>query len=345
MDNQEVYSVLTRLFSHDVSAEEKVALESELNRNKDHQALYNMFREIMSQATLPETETPPPVDQCWQDLLSRLENPAMVAPRTPRTTGSSNRLNFMQRLAMHFDRRRPGLVGFAMAIVVILAAWLLQPLFLSQSIIATTENNTTKTIKLSDGSEVILNGASSLTYPNSFEDDQRTVLLVGEAFFDVAKDANRPFLVKTDLATTTVIGTRFNINSRYQRTRVVVHRGQVQVAANHLPEGNPIILNKGQMVSCSLSGMLQSPQEINIDDQPGWLEGKINFYQSPLPEIRAELMRIYNINITLAIEQPGQYSITGSFDKLTAEEIISSICLTLNLDYIIEDGSIKIIDR
>ena len=100
-------------------------------------------------------------------------------------------------------------------------------LYLSQSttginyLTKSTERGQKATITLSDGSTVRLNSESSITYPESFAEEIRELELVGEAFFDIKKDQDRPFIVSSHKIETTVLGTSFNINA-YDSTAVSV---------------------------------------------------------------------------------------------------------------------------
>ena len=88
------------------------------------------------------------------------------------------------------------------------------------------------TIELADGSVVYLNQQASFSYPQTFEPDKREVRLEGEAFFEVAKDAQRPFIINTTHADIRVLGTSFNINTDADQTEVSVTTGKVSVQAS-----------------------------------------------------------------------------------------------------------------
>src|SRR5690606_6204958 len=85
-------------------------------------------------------------------------------------------------------------------------------------------------IKLPDGSTVLLNDDSELSYSLPFDDGPREVTLKGEAFFDIIHDNNKPFIVRTGNISTNVLGTAFNINARNRNVVVTVERGLVQVS-------------------------------------------------------------------------------------------------------------------
>jgi ferric-dicitrate binding protein FerR (iron transport regulator) len=86
-----------------------------------------------------------------------------------------------------------------------------------------------KTIYLSDGSEIVLNSGSSIKYTEDFNDEDRQVELVGEAFFDVERNEDKPFIITTGKLKTRVLGTSFNINSTNSAVYVTVSSGLVQV--------------------------------------------------------------------------------------------------------------------
>lgn len=94
-----------------------------------------------------------------------------------------------------------------------------------------TSSNQQKQCTLSDGTTILLNSCTKVTYPSEFKDSVRVVTLVGEAYFSVASDAAKPFIVKTKDLSVRVLGTQFNISAypSDDRTIATLNRGKIQV--------------------------------------------------------------------------------------------------------------------
>ena len=97
-----------------------------------------------------------------------------------------------------------------------------------------TQNGQKSTIILADGTQIKLNAGSKLKYPEQFGSDQRIVTLYGEAFFEVVRDENRPFIVKSKGLMTKVLGTSFNVKAfDNEHTQVTVRTGRVSVVCGY----------------------------------------------------------------------------------------------------------------
>lgn len=138
---------------------------------------------------------------------------------------------------------------------------------------------------LSDGTKVWLNAASRITYPTSFSEKTRTVSIVGEAYFEVAKNARQPFVVKTPADQIVVLGTSFNVNAypdeRHSKTSLI--EGSVMV--------NNVKMEPGQAYQ---NGKINIT---NIEHDVAWRSGKIIFEDKSVPQIMNEIARWYDLEI------------------------------------------------
>lgn len=162
-----------------------------------------------------------------------------------------------------------------------------------------TTNGETYQIVLSDGTKVWLNAASALQYSaNLGERGMRKVkLLAGEAYFEVAKDKKRPFIVETPTQKVEVLGTQFNINSYADEgaTTTTLAEGSVKVAALDSKLRSTAILRPGEQ-SVLGKGMFKV-QEADLQTALAWKDGKIYFRDAPIQEVLRQVGRWYNIQI------------------------------------------------
>ena len=148
-------------------------------------------------------------------------------------------------------------------------------------------------LTLADGTQVWLNADSRLEFPDRFNGNTREVRLQGEAYFEVKKDAKRPFIVHSDFLTTRVVGTSFNVRARSRRDAVVtLVSGRVQVKAGEVAE----VLTPGHQAS--LAGSKLAVKAVDTYPITQWKEGFFYFDNQSLFSIMQELARWYNVNVS-----------------------------------------------
>jgi len=171
---------------------------------------------------------------------------------------------------------------------------------------AGSKTNTLKTargetyqIRLPDGTLVWINAASSLTYPASFAAlKTRTVTLNGEAYFEVAKDASHPFIVKTAQQHLVVLGTHFNVNSYPDegQTLTTLLEGSVKI-------NEQTLLKPGEQAQLSANGNMRVGKA-NIAEAIGWKNGFFLFEKDDLPTVMRQISRWYDMDVKYEGEVP-----------------------------------------
>lgn len=156
-----------------------------------------------------------------------------------------------------------------------------------------TPAGTTTSLALSDGTEVLLSANSRLEYTKVFSAEKREVTLMGEARFSVAKDAGRPFIVRTEQIQTQVLGTVFDVKA-YPQTLpdVTLYEGKVEVSLNG---ASPRLMQPGEQASISKEGKLQLAKAST--DQGKWAEGEFSFDNRELKSVMQEIGSWYNISV------------------------------------------------
>ena len=148
---------------------------------------------------------------------------------------------------------------------------------------------------LSDGTVVLLNADSKITFPTRFTGNRRTVKLVGEGFFKVSKNKHRPFIVETGNLYTKVLGTEFNLKAYpHSDVNVTLIKGSVVVNA----EGKEVMLKPGENAEYSEDKDI----EVTTVDTEGyiqWKDGYFYFDNVPLIDVVRDLGRWYNVNIEI----------------------------------------------
>ena len=181
-----------------------------------------------------------------------------------------------------------------------------------------------KVILLSDGSKIYLNAGSELSYSKDYDSKSRKVSLNGEAYFDVKKGIN-PFIILTEYAEITVLGTKFNVRSRDDGFEVGVNEGAVKVH-NDLQS---MKLSQGEQIDVNPKYPKKFSSSKTADFYPGWKNNKLICNNISLVKICDELERIYNIKINFQNESQKNISISGiiNLNPNNLEFVLSSISL------------------
>lgn len=147
---------------------------------------------------------------------------------------------------------------------------------------------------LSDGSKVWLDVGSSLTYPVAFTGNERKVSVTGEAYFEVAHDASKPFFVNCGDMNIRVLGTHFNVNAFEDDGRdikVTLLKGKVKVNNKNAKE----VLKPGQQAV--VNDNIQIRDDVDLDEVMGWKNGYFEFNNSSLQNVLSQVSRWYNVAV------------------------------------------------
>jgi len=170
-------------------------------------------------------------------------------------------------------------------------------------------------LKLSDGTKVWLNSGTILRYPEHFASGPRSVIVIGEAYFEVAKMANKPFTVNTADIKVEVLGTSFNVLAYKEdaASSVTLVEGKVVVQNT---EGITIAqLSPGQMATKNKTESNVEIRNVKTAFYASWIDGEIFFDDERLDQIAVKLERWFNVDIVFANEQLKSYRFTGTILK------------------------------
>lgn len=200
-------------------------------------------------------------------------------------------------------------------------------------------------ISLSDGTSVHLNAGTSLRYPIKFlKGYKREVFLDGEAYFDVVKDQQHPFVINTDDLNVEVLGTKFNISSYQEDPQVntVVVSGLVKVYDN--ASKNSDLVTPGRMASWDKLTEHTIVTDTDLDLHVGWIEGKIVFRRITFGAMIKKLERLYDVEITSTNEALNKTVFSATFDLNieSIDQVLSYISKNYPFTYTRNKNSISI---
>ncbi|MEO8413960.1 MAG: FecR family protein [Ginsengibacter sp.] len=156
---------------------------------------------------------------------------------------------------------------------------------------------------LPDGTNVWLNSASSIRYPTEFTTNERRVQITGEAYFEVVKNADKPFVVTVNnLAEIKVLGTHFNVNAYTDEAeiRTTLLEGAIDISKGN----NSTKLAPGQQAQINTSGFIKRVDNADLDEAVAWKNGNFLFNSTALPAILRQAARWYDLEIVYAGKIP-----------------------------------------
>ena len=172
----------------------------------------------------------------------------------------------------------------------------------------------TRTMQLPDGSLVTLNHYSSLSYPEQFKSDTREVELKGEAYFEVSKDKEHPFIVQTAAISIQVLGTHFNVDAYSNNPDIRTTLLSGSVAVNCKKNSDRIILKPNEIaIYNKVEEKLTRKVLENATNETSWRDGELLFDDLPLQEIARELSNSFDIPVHIADTALQNYRITARF--------------------------------
>lgn len=182
-------------------------------------------------------------------------------------------------------------------------------------------------VLMADGSTVVLNSKTTLEYPEYFSRRKREVKLHGEAFFEVAKDAKRPFFVHTDGLSVRVAGTRFNLNTSSPRaTSLYLQQGKVIVREEVSGRARTFEMQPGQLLELNReSGHISVKANADSLNLMGWMHKRYYFKNTPLRDLLAFLERNYGVECHVSDDSLYKYTYTINFYNESIDQILSAM--------------------
>jgi transmembrane sensor len=196
-----------------------------------------------------------------------------------------------------------------------------------------TEKGQRATLRLSDGTEVALGPGSRLELQREFGESAREVHLSGQAFFTVARDPSRPFLVHTRGAVTRVLGTEFDVRAYPDDAgvRIVVAEGEVSLRSAAQTGAAAVVLRGGELGELPAGSAKVLTRTVDPEQYLGWREGRLAFENAPLSRVAREIERWYGVPVRLSDAELGSRRLTASFRDQPVEKIVQIVAASLGL--------------
>jgi len=313
------YGLLGKILSGEAKEEEKAQFNEWLNQSQENQEVYRLYQDFYCNTVV--------VEESQTENRSRHVYLVQKQKRTRRLYWAA-----------------AASVIFIMGVVLMLLAPGSQPDMppqVSSVILKSNPNGQKSRISLPDGSTVWLNAHSSIEYPETFDDSVRFVRISGEAYFDVASDANKPFIVNAGNLKITVLGTSFNISNydEDQISSVTLATGKIKVER----EGRSEILQPGSQVRFNKIDNSLEKREIDIEKIAPWKNGILVFEQEDFQSVARRLERWYDVKIALIGDPSPDWRFTGYFDNESLKNVLEVLSFGKKLNYKIEGKNVELI--
>jgi transmembrane sensor len=310
------WDLLAKYIAGEVSAKEQLEVEEWIAEDKKHLDELSKLTSLLQE--VPKKSFTPDVEAAWQKMQVKMkqDNSDIKEVKT-----SDNSFFLWSRIA--------ALVVFAVGISFLFYSIYVNNIFSTDTVFAS--GNEVIQIDMPDGSVIWLNKNSSITYSNSYGETDRAVSLSGEAFFDVSKDENLPFVITAAGTETRVLGTSFNINSNEQ-VELNVYSGKVLFKPENENDGKGEILTKSKKAVFSAADNSISVSEDNDPNLLSWKTKKLVFKQNTLEYILKTTGSYFGKELIMQGDI-ANCTFTGEFENPDLEEVLDVLSITLNLSF------------
>lgn len=304
--SDEMYSLLAKYFSGQATAEEQLAVKNWTDAAEENKKEFEAAKITWQEAGQAEALTYD-TEGAWQKVKT-------VIDQSP--------VQHKGRVIKMVTKRMVAAVAAAVLLFVAGYWWLNQN---SNKYTTITADTAIKEVVLEDGSHVYLRKDGKLTYPKNFKGNKRNVELNGEAFFDIAKDPQKPFEIKAATTSVTVLGTSFTVNTGNDQVEVVVKTGLVKFASlqdtsqnEKLAPGERAVFKNNKLVKA-----------INTDENyNSWQTGVLTFRNTPMQEVMKTLSSHYSVSFVIKNGDESKIlpsAVTNTFTRQPLEEVIKEI--------------------
>lgn len=321
---------LTRFLRGDATTEEAAEMRRWMAEDPSRQAYLDSLERVWEASAVISDEWD--VERAVRALSERTDNGVAggVAPRTPRRSWRF----------WHDGLARAASIVLLLGVGVA-GGWLLARQTLSspaEQLVFTTGIGERRSIELKDGTRVVLNVNSRMRVSPDFDEDERNVTLQGEALFEVERDAAVPFFVRSQGATTRVVGTRFNVRAYAgdNEVEVVVVEGRVAVTPGDATEvQGATLLTAGQLGRARHREKTVVVESVDPSDYVSWTEGRLVFRDTPLTQVLERLEHWYEIDLQVADNVLGLRRVTTTIDlaNQSVGEVLGVVALSVSATY------------
>lgn len=358
MNNKRIWELMGRKLAGEASAEELQELDSLLRAHPDLHFPAEAIADIWK--TVPDTAGRAAAEAAHARLVGRMQEKGIaIGVSAEEPQAAVFQLEGRKRSYLRY------LAAAAVTGAIITTAYWWRPTAGKQVTPAAlsevaTRNGSRTSILLPDGSHVWLNAGSKLTYNKDFGNNNREVNLSGEAFFDVVKNAETPFIIHTTRMDVKVLGTRFNLKAYPgdQVTEATLIQGSIEASLKNRP-GEKIILKPTEKIQVTDETGALRPAKANEPVvavrhltyyeekadaivETSWMDNKLVFRDESFASLAASMERWYGVSIKFADTHKEELRFTGVFAQENIQQALKALQMTAAFNYTIHGTEIII---
>lgn len=325
LNNRLIESKITSYLAGECTLAEQQVIAGLIQSDTEYRDTYHELKRIWDVPAFNRVADSYDVDAAWKKVNRYIsENPLSIVHR------QQTRNTFVMRVMKY---------AASIAAVLLLAFSIYQITSSGKVVMKQLASGSvvTSPIALSDGSHIVLNTGSEVKYPEKFGSDRREVYFWGEAFFEIASDPTRPFVIETGDARIKVLGTSFNVKA-YPKTgvtEVVVNTGTVlfYYVDNDNNILGQVILHKGDKgiynrATHKLARMLNKDLNFN-----SWKTNVLVFNETSLGEVMEVVGKKYGVNFHLESSELSRLKLTATFDNESLDSVLEVLSLVHKLQF------------
>jgi transmembrane sensor len=321
MKETKIWDIIIRTLQGEADAAESGALQEWLQSSAANRRLFSDIKKIWVETEAIKVYTGKyDVDAAWEKINKRIhqyEQGGRVRP-----------LNFNWKIAA------------AVAVLVVSGAisfWAYDRLKVHELTASTTASQMQE-VHLADGSRVVLNKRSKLTYSDKFNGGKREVLLEGEAFFDIAKDSTKPFVIHTLHSDVQVLGTSFNVRAYKEEPVVVVDVVTGKVAFSDSKGKKKVYLLPGDKGTLNKTDDQVAVSETGDTNFNSWQSKRLVFANTRIDRVLGTLENYFEVEFRVSNSAIYNCYFTGTFDQPSINEVLQVLTLSMGISYTKKDN-------
>ncbi|MFK7903819.1 MAG: FecR family protein [Chitinophagales bacterium] len=320
--NTSIEHIIIRHLNETASVEEEQQLKVWLQESEANQAEFEATQKVWNLTEDLDADIDFDTEAEWEDFQATIEAPTIVRTLEPAPKKRQLFGEFLKIAAVFV---------FMLGSVWIAKQFTQPSGTIAESVKVQTFRGMEKEVALEDGTKIWLNENSILTYPESFDDKERKVRLVGEAFFEVERDENRPFIIMNKDTETRVLGTSFNVRTSQESVAVTVRTGKVSLTSR-ADKGKSVVLEAGDKGVFDVKKKALDKGKIGDNNDWAWQTKRLVFRDAPISRVINVVNKYYNIQMDAKDKSVLNCQFTSEFEAASLEEVLEVLEGTLEIE-------------
>lgn len=312
--NIDFYKIAQSYFQGTITAEDEQLLSQFLQESEDHRVLFKQWSAEWHDKAKAQASSK--TQAAWMRLTEsqKKDNHSYQIEAKPAVENKRRTVSPPKRYWYY--------AAAAVALLLIGSAiWLFKPDQIETPYMAQTERHEQRTVTLPDGTQVTLNGGSTLACADDFGKKDRRISFEGEGVFEVQKDAGKPFVIQVGDYSVTVLGTHFNLSAYQQDNAYTLALIEGSVKVKYLQDS--VMMQPNELLRFDRQSSTFEKEPIQASTADAWTQGRLEFDNILLQDLASKLERQYDV--TIEFENP-QIASEQVYISISVEQSFADVC-------------------